>query len=123
MSLGGVLTACQLQNDLLIAGYANGKTCLWNVESNCQHSLEATAEVHQDPSKASVECVAALGDVCATAYSCGGLIMNTFLRAIFLHCFFYTRTSHVVSSETKDRRVFVIQRRIFARNVKSYCIV
>ncbi|XP_028400465.1 F-box/WD repeat-containing protein 8-like [Dendronephthya gigantea] len=68
---GGVLTACQLYGDVLIAGYANGKTCLWNVETNRQHSLEPSAEVHQDPSKASVECVAGLGSVCATAFTCG----------------------------------------------------
>jgi hypothetical protein len=76
-AVGGVLAACQLRDDLLIAGYANGKTCLWNIESNWQHSLQASAEVHQDPSKASVECVAVLDNVCATAFSCGGLFFCT----------------------------------------------
>ncbi|XP_046841165.1 F-box/WD repeat-containing protein 8-like [Xenia sp. Carnegie-2017] len=45
---GGMLTACGLIEDVLIAGYANGKTCLWNVESNWQSSLAASVEAIQN---------------------------------------------------------------------------
>lgn len=68
-----MLTACGLIEDVLIAGYANGKTCLWNVESNWQSSLAASAEAIQNPSNASVECVTVLGNICAAAFSSGEL--------------------------------------------------
>lgn len=69
--LGGILSACKLHGDVLIAGYANGKTCLWNVESNWHHSLQASAEVHQNPSETNVECVAVLDNICSSAFGSG----------------------------------------------------
>ena len=71
MFSGRALSACQMYNNVLIAGYVNGKTCLWNVESNWKHSLEPAPEVLQDPAKASVECVSVVGNVCATGFTCG----------------------------------------------------